>query len=186
MPYEEICLEADEKMDKAVDLLKEELRTIRSGRASAGLVEHIRVDYYGTMTPIREIASIGTPEPRLIVIRPYDPNSAGEIEKAILKSDLGIAPANDGKLIRIAVPVLSEERRKQIATKIKKLGEETKIAIRNIRRDANKQIDREKKDGTMTEDDAFGTKDDIQEMTEKAESGVDEAIQAKSDEIMEV
>jgi len=186
MPYDEVYLEAGERMEKAVEALRNELRTTRGARASTGLVEHVRVDCYGTVTPLRQIANITTPDPRLIVIRPYDPSLLSAVEKALLKSDLGMAPSNDGKLIRLAVPALSEERRRQIVTKTKQIGEEAKIVIRNVRRDANKQIDREAKQKLLSEDDAYKIKDDIQEMTRQHEGMVDEALDAKTREVMEI
>ena len=186
MPYDEIYLEADERMEKAVEALRQELRATRGARATTGLVEHVKVDCYGTITPLRQIANITTPDPRLIVIRPYDRSLLGAIEKAILKSDLGMAPTNDGKLIRLAVPPLSEERRRQIVSKIRQIGEEAKVAVRGVRRDANKQIDREQKEGLLTEDEAFRTKEDIQELTKKYEQIIDEALESKSKEVMEI
>jgi len=186
MPYDDIYLEAEERMDKTLGNLKGELRATRGARASTGLVEHLKVDYYGTQTTLREIANITTPDPRMIVIRAYDPSILSTIEKAILKSDLGMAPNNDGKLIRLAVPALSEERRRQIAVKIKQIGEESKVAIRNIRRDANKQVDREEKQKLITEDDVYNIKKDIQELTKAHETAIDETLEAKSKEIMEI
>jgi ribosome recycling factor len=186
MPYDDIYLEASERMDKAVQHLKDQFRTIRSARATPGLVENVRVDYYGTQTPLRQIAAIGVPDPQLIVIKPYDPNSAEAVHRAILASDLGLTPSLDGKLIRITVPPLSEERRKQIVGQLHHIAEEAKIAVRNIRRDANKQAEQEKKDGSIPEDDLFRLKDDIQELTTDHEAAADEALKQKADEIMEV
>ena len=186
MPAEEIFFDAEERMEKAVSVLKDELKSIRTGRATTGLVEHVRVDYYGTSTPLIQLANIATPSPQLIVIKPYDPASVGDIEKAILQSDLGITPNSDGKLIRLAVPPLSEERRKQLASRVKELGENAKIAIRNIRRDANKQVDREKKDSVMSEDEAERAKKDIQESTHEYESQVDELLDGKTKELMQI
>ena len=186
MPKDDIILEAEEKMEKAVQVLDSSLRTIRSGRASRGLVEHVKVNYYGQQSPLNQIANIGVPEPQLIVIRPFDPSALGEIEKAILRADLGINPQNDGKLIRLAVPPLSEDRRKQLATQVKNMGEEAKVALRNIRRDANKTIDREEDESTITEDDAHRGKEEIQELIHEYENKVDEMVKSKSDEIMTV
>jgi ribosome recycling factor len=186
MPYDDILLDTEERMEKAVNALKEQFRTIRSGRAQAGLVEQIRVDYYGTLTPLRQMANISVPDPRTIFIRPYDPSVCGEVEKAILKSDLGITPANDGKLLRLSVPPLSEERRKKLVQQIRTHAEESKTAIRNIRRDANKEIDKQKKDGTLTEDEAFDAREEVQELTSKYEKHIDEAVDHKSKEMLEV
>lgn len=186
MPVEDIYLEADEKMSKTQDLLKEELRTMRSGRATAGLVEHIRVDYYGSMTPLRQIANIAVPDPRLLVVKPYDPSSLEDIVKAILKSDIGITPNSDGKIIRLAVPPLSEDRRKQLAGRLKQMGEESKVSVRNIRREANREIDKEKKDSAITEDDAFKGKEEIQELIKQYEDEIDALIEKKTTEIMEI
>lgn len=186
MPADDILLETDDRMEKAIEVIEHNLRGIRSGRASRALVEGIKVDYYGALTPLLQLANIGVPEPQLIVIRPFDPSCIGAIEKAILKSDIGITPSNDGKLVRLAVPPLSEERRTQLANQVKKMGEETKVALRNIRRDANKQVDQEEGDGTLTEDEAHKTKEDVQELIKKYESTVDEHVKTKSEEIMTV
>ncbi|MFP4055462.1 MAG: ribosome recycling factor [Candidatus Brocadiia bacterium] len=186
MPYDDIYLDASERMDKAVQHLKEQFRTVRSSRATPGLVENVRVEYYGTQTPLKQLASIGVPDPQLIVIKPYDPSSVDAVNKAILTSQLGLTPSVDGKLIRVTVPALSEERRKKLVSQLHSIAEEAKIAIRNIRRDANKQADQEKSDGTMPEDDAFRLKDDIQEMTNEHEKTIDQAVESKTQEIMEV
>ncbi|MEW6357252.1 MAG: ribosome recycling factor [Planctomycetota bacterium] len=186
MPADEICLEAEEKMEEAVEFLHHQFRTVRTGRASTGLVEHIKVDYYGAPTPLNQIASIGTPEPQLIVIRPFDPNALKEIEKAIQQSELGINPTNDGKLIRLAIPPLSEDRRKHIAAQIKEMSEQTKIAIRNARRDANKKLDKEEKDSVISEDEAYRGKDEVQGLTDQYEEKVDALVEKKTAEIMEI
>jgi len=186
MPLDEICLEAEAEMEEAVERLKTRFKAVRGSRASAALIEHIKVEYYGKMTPLNHIANIAIPDPRLIVIKPYDPSALRDIEKAILQSDLGITPNNDGKLIRLAVPPLSEERRKQLASQVKEMGEECKIAIRNARRDANKKIDKEKKESNVSEDDAERAKEEIQELTDKYEEQVDELVKKKQEDIMEV
>jgi len=186
MPYDDIYLEASERMDKAVEHLKEQFRTVRSARATPGLVENVRVEYYGTHTPLKQLATIAVPDPQLIVIKPYDPSSVDAINRAILTSQLGLTPSVDAKLIRITVPPLSEERRKKLAAQLHALAEEAKVAIRNIRRDANKQGEQEKKDGAMPEDDLFRLKDDIQELTSDHEQAIDKALEHKTDEIMEV
>jgi ribosome recycling factor len=186
MPVDDVLLESEDKMDKAVHYLAEEYRGLRTGRASAGLVEPIRVDYYGSPTPLKQLASIGTPEPQLILIKPFDPGSVKDIEKAILASDLGITPHNDGKVIRLAIPPLSEERRKQLIHRAKEMAEEAKVAVRNIRRDANKQLDVEKKEGTIPEDEMYRGKDEVQKLTDDHEKKIDEHLKKKSDEIMQI
>ncbi len=186
MPYDDIYLDASERMDKAVQHLKDEFRTVRSARATPGLVENVKVDYYGAPTPLRQLAGIGAPDPQLLVIKPYDPSAVEAIQKAILASNLGLTPAIDGRLIRIVVPPLSEERRRQIAAQLRHMAEEAKVAIRNVRRDALKLADAEKKDGTLPEDDFFRLKDDVQELTDEHEKAVDESLSAKTAEIMEV
>ncbi len=184
MPADEIYLETADKMEKAIDALKQQLRTIRTGRASPAIVDQIRVEYYGTQTPLGQIANIATPDPQLIVIRPFDPSASKDIEKAILQSDIGITPNSDGKLIRLAVPPLSEERRKQLATQVKRMGEGAKVAIRNIRRDANRGVDKLKDDSAISEDEAYKAKEEVQELTKESESKVDDLVRRKSEEIM--
>lgn len=186
MPKDDILLDAEERMESAVNVLAGSLRTIRSGRASRALVEHIKVDYYGAQTALLQLANIGVPEPQLIVIRPFDPGSLSAIEKAIHKSDIGINPQSDGKLIRLALPPLSEERRKQLGSQVKKMGEETKVSLRNIRRDANKLADQEEDDSAMSEDDAAKTKDEIQDLIKQYEEKVGNLVKAKTEEIMTI
>ncbi len=186
MLIEELQQEVRQKMEKASEVLRDELRRVHTGRANPGLVENIRVSYYGATTPLKQLATINTPEPRLIVIRPYDPSALSEVEKAILQSDLGFAPASDGKLLRLVVPQLSEETRKHIAAAVKKLGEETKVAIRNVRRDANKQLEADKKAAEISEDDLFRAKEQILKLTHDHEEEVDRLIETKSREIMEI
>lgn len=185
MAMDEIQLDTMEKMDSAVAYFRDELKGIRTGRASAGLVDHIKIDYYGSPTDLRQLASISTPEAALIVIKPFDPGSIKDIEKGLIASDLGITPSVDGKVIRLTVPPLSGERRNQLISQVKKMAEQSKVAIRNARRDANKEVDRRQKASELTEDDAKRGKDDIQEMTKKAETQVDEALEAKTREIQE-
>jgi ribosome recycling factor len=183
---EDILLEAEDKMDKAVEHLRQQYRTVRTGRASAGLVEHLRVDYYGSPTELRQLAAITVPDPLMIVIKPYDPGSVGDISKGIQASDLGITPMVEGKVIRLAIPPLSEERRKQIVHQIKEMAEETKVSLRNIRRDAIKQGDAEEKAKTLSEDEATKARDDATDMVHEHEKAVDEALRHKTAEIMEV
>ena len=186
MPAQQIIQNSEQKMTKAVEVMTAEFKGIRSGRATPALVENIRVEYYGAPTPLKQIATISIPEARLIIIKPYDATSLGTIEKSILKSDIGITPANDGKLIRLAVPHLSEERRKQLTKVSKDTSEKAKIAVRNIRRDALHQVDEEEKKKTLTEDDKFRLKDELQKLTEKYEKQIDDLLVKKNKEIMEV
>jgi ribosome recycling factor len=186
MPVDDILLDTEDKMDKTVQLLETSLRTIRSGRASRALVEHIRVEYYGTQSALGQIANIGVPEAQLIVVRPFDPTALSAIEKAIQKSDIGINPQNDGKLIRIVIPPLSEERRRHLATQVKNMGEETKVSLRNIRREGNKQAENEEDGGTITEDESKKTKEDIQDLIKQYEEKVDHVVKAKTQEIMTI
>jgi len=183
---EDILLESEDKMDKAVEHLRQQYRTVRTGRASAGLVEHLRVDYYGSPTELRQLATITVPDPLMIVIKPYDPGSIGDISKGIQASDLGITPMVEGKVIRLAIPPLSEERRKQIVHQIKEMAEEAKVALRNIRRDSIKQVDAEEKAKALSEDDAQKARDDATDLVHEHEKAVDEALKHKTAEIMEV
>jgi ribosome recycling factor len=188
MPMDEIEFEAEDLMEKAVDFLRQEYRTIRTGRASVGLVEHLKVDVasYGSTMELRELAGLSTPEPTLLVIKPFDPSTLKDIERAIERSNIGITPVNDGRVIRLPVPPLSGERRQQLIQQIKRMAEAQRVAIRNARRDANKAIDVEKKDGTLPEDDAERCRDNIQELTTQYEKRIDELVEAKSKEIQEV
>jgi len=186
MSSEEITFEAEERMEKSVTLLADQLRGIRTGRANVGLVESIRVDYYGSPTPLKQMANLSTPEPQQILIRPFDPSVIGDIVRAIQTSDLGLSPNADGKVVRLNVPPLSVEQRKKLANRVKELAEEARVAIRNIRRDANKQADVEQTAKTLTEDDVTICKDEVQSLTKKFEGKVNEAADKKSAEIMEV
>ena len=183
---EEVILDAEERMSKALDHLREEMRGMRTGRAHPGLVESIRVDYYGTPTPLKQLANISVPEPDQLVIKPFDVSAMSDIEKGIQSSDLGITPQNDGKLIRLRVPPLSEERRKQMVSRAKEVAEESKISMRNIRRDANKHIDTSKKDGYLSEDDQSRFKDQVQEVLKTVEKQVDADLKRKTEELMEI
>lgn len=185
MPKQAIA-NAKERMTKAIQAYTRELASIRAGRASASLLDRIQVDYYGAPTPVNQLAGISVPEARLLVIQPYDKSILGEIEKAILKSDLGLNPANDGSIIRIAIPQLTEERRKELAKQVKKEAEEAKIAIRNIRRDGNEDLKKLEKNGEITEDDLRGYSDDIQKLTDEHIAKIDQITKDKEKEIMEV
>ena len=185
MSADEILLDVEERMEKAVDKLKHDLAGIRTGRANPGLVDSLRVEAYGSPTPIKQLASIGAPEPTQIVIRPFDPGTLKDIEKAILASGLGLTPMNDGKLIRLNVPPLSTETRRKLVGRIKELTEEAKVSIRNVRRDGNKQADQEEKDKILSEDDCEGLKEEIQELTKTFENRASELAKAKEQEVME-
>ncbi len=185
MAIDDALLETEEKMDMAVDYLRKEFRGIRTGRASTGLVEHVKVDYYGSPTDLRQLATISTPDATMIIIKPFDPASLKDIEKAIFASDVGITPMTDGKLIRLGVPPLSGERRNQIAGQVKKMAEAARVTIRNARRDGNKEIDRQQKAGEMTEDEARKAKDQVQKLTSEYEKKVSDILDAKTTEIQE-
>jgi len=182
----EIYDRAEEKMKKTIKVLKDELTTIRAGRANPGLLDRITVEYYGAQTPLNQIAGISAPEPRLLLIQPYDSNALQNIEKAIMKSDLGLNPNNDGRVIRLVIPQLTEERRKELVKLVKKYGEEAKVAIRNERRNNIDQLKKMKKNGELTEDDEKRAQEDIQKITDKHIELVDKEIEKKEGEIMEV
>jgi ribosome recycling factor len=185
MPADEILLDTEERMDKALNVLRDSLSGIRTGRANPGLVDSLRVEVYGSQTPIKQLASVGAPEPQQIVIRPYDPSTIKDIEKAIIASDLGFNPQNDGRLIRINIPPLSAEVRRNMVARIKDLAEEAKVAIRNIRRDSNKAADQEQKDKLLTEDERDSVKDEIQELTKRYEGLVNDSAKTREGEVME-
>lgn len=184
MPVNKLISENEDKMSKAVEFLHDELKSLRTGLASTGLVENIKVDYYGTPTPLKAMAALSVPQADMIVIKPFDPASTKEIEKAIKNSDLSIAPIVEGKLIRLNIPPLSEERRQHLVGQAKQLGEQTKVSIRNIRREANKQLEKQQKDKVITEDDLQTGKKQIDDITKKYADKVDMIIKNKSDEIM--
>jgi ribosome recycling factor len=182
---EETYQDTQERMDKTITTLKNELKRVRTGRASLSLVDGIKANYYGTPTPLAQMATVSVPESRLITIQPWDTSAIKEIEKAILKSDLGLTPNSDGKLIRIAIPPLSEERRKDLVKVVHKTCEEYKVATRNIRRDANELIKGFKKDGDVSEDEAFKAQDKIQKMTDSQIQKIDIICKEKEKEILE-
>ena len=176
---------AEERMEKAIQALRRDLQTLRAGRATPALLDRIQVEYYGAQTPVSQLANINTPDSRTLLIQPWDKSSLSDIERAIMKSDLGLTPANDGTTIRLVIPALTEERRLELVKNTKKLGEEAKIAIRNIRRDANDDIKKlEKTD--LTEDESRRYQDDIQKATDKFIAEVDKVLASKEKEIMEV
>ena len=182
---ESIYAETRERMGKSVGALKSEFKRIRTGRASLALLDGIRVDYYGTLTPLNQMASLSVPESRLITIQPWDISVIKEIEKAILKSDLGLTPSSDGKIIRIAIPPLTEERRKELVKIANKISEEYKVAVRNIRRDSNELLKGLKKDGDISEDEAFKAQEQVQKITDEYIRRIDDVYQEKEKEILE-
>jgi ribosome recycling factor len=182
---EDTLQETRERMGKTITDLENELKRVRTGRASLSLLDGIRVDYYGTQTQLNQMASLSVPESRLIVIQPWDVSAIKEIEKAILKSDLGLTPSSDGKLIRIAIPPLTEERRKELVKVVSKICEEHKIATRNIRRDSNDLLKGFKKDGDISEDDAFKAQDSVQKITDDFIAKIDDIYKEKEKEILE-
>lgn len=186
MGKESICKDARVKMEKAVAHLQEELRGLRTGRASTGLVENIRVECYGDISPIKQLAAISTPDAQMILIKPYDPSIISNIEKAILKSDLSLTPAVEGKALRIAIPTLTEERRKKLSAHAKELSEATKVSLRNVRHEAIKNADKEEKEDILTEDDTKRTKDEIQKIIHEFEGKVNDLVKKKTDEILKL
>ncbi len=186
MSYDSVLKSARERMEKALSHTQDQLRNIRTSRASSGLVENIRVEYYGSPTPLNQLAQISIPEPRQIVIKPFDASVIDDIAKAIMKSDLGISPENDGKVVRLNMPPLSGDQRKKYAARAKELGEEGRVAMRNIRRDANKEADALAKKSELTEDDNRALHEEIQEMLKELEGRVSEITDKKITEILEV
>ncbi len=184
MPSDEILLDSEDRMDKAVDHLKHSLLGIRTGRANPGLVDTLRVEAYGTTTPLKGLAQVGAPEPTQIVIRPFDPSTIKDIEKAIRNSDLGMNPQSDGRVIRLNVPPLSTDVRKKMVSRIKELAEEARVSIRNVRRDANKAGDTEQKGKILTEDDCKKLKEEVQSLTKRYEDTVNYLAEAKEAEVM--
>ena len=177
--------DAQDRMADSIDALKNDFKMVRTGRASLALFEGMKISYYGTSTPLNQVASLSIPESRLIVINPWDQSIIGEIEKEILKSELGLTPMNDGKVIRISIPALTEERRKELVKVVHKIAEEHKISIRNIRRDSNELLKGLKKDGDISEDDFFRGQDKVQKITDDYIKSVDEICQEKEKEILE-
>lgn len=182
----EIYKSAEDKMSKAIENLRYELNKIRTGKASPAILDGIKVNYYGSIVPLKQAASISVPEMRLITVQPWDKSLINEIEKAILKSDVGLTPINDGHIIRLPIPALTEERRKELVKQTKRLGEEIKVSIRNARRDANESLKKGEKDGAISEDESFRSQEKIQELTNKFIEKVDEVLKVKENEIMEV
>ena len=183
---DDILLLSEEKMSKAVEFLHSEFTGLRTGKASPSLVENVQVEYYGTTTRLREIANISTPEPRLIVINPFDPSSLDAIAKAIQAANLGVTPMNDGRVIRVPIPELSEERRKELLKVARRMSEDQRVAVRNIRREANDQVKALQKNNQITEDDRDGGLEEVQKTTDEYIQKIDDMIGAKEKDLMEV
>jgi ribosome recycling factor len=182
---EEVFADAKERMVKTLRALESNFSRVRTGRASLSLLDGVRVDYYGSQLPLNQVASLSVPEPRTILISPWDAKVLGEIERAVLKSELGLTPINDGKVIRINIPPLTEERRKELVKVVRKMAEESKVAVRNIRRDANETLKELKKEKEISEDDLFRAQDQVQKLTDDYIKKVDQALAAKEKEILE-
>ncbi|HKJ85488.1 MAG TPA: ribosome recycling factor [Spirochaetia bacterium] len=181
-----VIKQAEDKMKKSLTALEEEFNTLRTGRASPALFDKIRVEYYGNPTPLNQVATISVPEARLVVIQPWDKSVIGEIEKAIQKSELSVNPSNDGKIIRISIPPLTEERRKEFVKMAKNMAEQSRVSIRNVRRDANDELKKAEKDGEMSEDDLKRAEDEVQKLTDKYVEEVNTVLEAKESEILEI
>ena len=186
MELKDLMLEQEQRMDKSIESLKHEFASIRTGRASVALLDKIMVDYYGSPTPINQVANISVPEPRMILVAPWDKSMIGAIEKSILQSDLGLNPGNDGTAIRLTIPQLTEERRKEIVKIVHKKAEDAKVAVRNIRRDANDVLKKEEKAKTITEDDVKDGLDQIQKLTDKKIKQIDDLKAVKEKDVLEV
>lgn len=182
---DDIYQDTRESMGKSIEALINEFKRVRTGRASLSILDGIKVDYYGTLTPLNQMATLAVPESRLITIQPWDVSVIKDIEKAILKSDLGLTPANDGKILRISIPPLTEERRKELVKLVHKMCEDHKVSIRNIRRDSNELLKSFKKDGDISEDDAFKSQDEVQRITDEHIKRIDECYTKKEKEILE-
>jgi ribosome recycling factor len=185
MGADDILLDVEDRMDKAIAHLKQSLAGIRTGRANPGLVDSLKVEVYGSQTPMKQLAGVGAPEPQQILIRPYDPGTIKDIERAIINSNLGLAPQNDGRVIRINVPPLTTDTRKKLVARIKELTEEAKVSVRNVRRDGNKAAEQGEKDGDLSEDERDKVKHDIQELTKKYETTASDMAKKREDEVME-
>jgi ribosome recycling factor len=185
MTSDDILLDCEERMEKGADHFRDELRGLRTGRATPALVDSLRIEYYGSPTPLKQVAQISTPDPQQIVIRPYEATILKDIEKAIRASDLGLSPSNDGKLIRLQVPAMSGEQRQKMVQRIKKMAEEAKVALRNIRRDSNKHFDAAEKAKEMTEDERDSGKEEVQKLLKKYEDSVEQLAEKKTKEILE-
>ena len=182
---DDIYQDTTESMSKSIEALERELQRVRTGRASLSILDGIKVDYYGTLTPLNQMATLAVPESRLITIQPWDVSVIKDIEKALLKSDLGLTPANDGKILRISIPPLTEERRKELVKLVHKMCEEHKVSVRNVRRDSNELLKSLKKDGDISEDEAFKAQDEVQKITDEHIKLIDECFTKKEKEILE-
>jgi ribosome recycling factor len=185
-PIEDFVTEASRKMDRSVEAAAHEFNTIRTGRASAALLDRIQIDYYGTMTPLQQLATINVPEPRMLTVQPYDPGSIKSIERAVQESDLGLTPSNDGKLIRLPIPQLTEERRKELVKVVKGLAEEGRVAVRNVRRDAMHHLKDLVRNGDVGDDEERRAEERVQKLTDEHVAKIDELLKRKEAEIMEV
>ncbi|TVR34490.1 MAG: ribosome recycling factor [Spirochaetaceae bacterium] len=183
---DQVQKQSEERMKKSVHALEEEFNTIRTGRASAALFDKIKVEYYGNPTPLNQVATISVPEARLVVIQPWDKGIISDIEKAIQKSELSVNPSNDGKVIRINIPPLTEERRKEYAKVARSMAEQARVAVRNIRRDANDELKKQEKDGELSEDELKRAEDEIQKLTDKYVEEINRALESKENEILEI
>ncbi len=182
---EEIIAEAERKMDRTVEAVERELAGVRTGRATPALLDSVKVEYYGSQLPINQLATISIPEPRLMVIAPWDPSALAAIERAIMASDLGLTPQNDGKVIRLQIPPLTEERRKELAKVVSRMAEDGRVAIRNVRREANQQLDKLEKSGGVSEDEVESAKERVQKLTDEHIERIDQLLERKVEEIME-
>jgi ribosome recycling factor len=185
-PIEDILDDARAQMKKAVEHLRSELRHIRTGRATPAMLDGVKVDYYGTLTPLDQVASISAPAPDLLVVQPFDPGSIEDIEKGIMKADLGLNPNNDGNVIRVPIPPLSEERRKELANTVSERGEKTRIAIRNIRRTAREDLKETQQEKNLSEDVYYSSEEDLQEITDQTINQVDQLVERKEEELLKV
>jgi ribosome recycling factor len=183
---EEFLDDAGRRMDKSIDTTRNEFNSVRTGRASAALLDRITIDYYGTPTPLKNMATIGVPEPRAITVQPFDPTQVKAIEKAIMESDLGLSPSNDGKMIRLPIPQLTEDRRKELVKLVRRYGEDGKIAIRNVRRDAMKHLEELVKNGEVGDDEERRGEQQVQKLTDDHVKSIDDLMKHKESEIMEV
>lgn len=184
--FKNIFQEAETKMQKTIEILRKDFSTLRAGRANPALLEAVKVEYYGTLTPLNQVANLSAPEPRLLLVQPWDKSILAEIERAILKADLGLNPANDGNVLRITIPQLTQESREELVKTIKKKTEEAKVSIRNIRREANEKIKQEEKDKGISEDIAKKAQDEVQKLTDQYIQETERVLQGKEKEIMEV
>lgn len=176
----------EERMDKTINVLKEQLNSVRAGRANPALLDQVEVEAYGSTMPLKNLSNISAPDPRTLAVSPFDPSIIKEIEKAIMAANLGFNPSNDGRIIRLVIPPLTEERRKELTKTVKKMGEESKVAVRNLRREANDELKKQEKAGDITEDDLKEELEDVQKKVDKAIKTIDEIVEEKDKEIMEV